>query len=82
MHDSLALGIDLGTSGVRVAVLDQQRDLLYTDSSGYERGLADPDDWLKSCIKLIKAIPHKLRSQLRVRHRNRGSHTCNRARER
>ena len=44
MHDSLALGIDLGTSGVRVAVLNQQRDLLHTDSSGYKRGLADPDD--------------------------------------
>ena len=66
MHDSLALGIDLGTSGVRVAVLNQRRDLLHTDSSGYERGLADPDDWLKSCIQLIKAIPHELRSQLRA----------------
>ena len=66
MHDSLALGIDLGTSGVRVAVLNQQRDLLYTDSSGYDRGLADPDDWLTSCTQLIKAIPQELRSQLKA----------------
>ena len=66
MHDSLALGIDLGTSGVRVAVLNQQRDLLHTDSNGYDRGLADPDDWLRSCTQLIKAIPHELRSQLKA----------------
>ena len=66
MQDSLALGIDLGTSGVRVAVLNQQRDLLHTDSNGYDRGLADPDDWLRSCTQLIKAIPHELRSPLKA----------------
>ena len=66
MHDSLALGIDLGTSGVRVAVLNQQRDLLYTDSTDYDRSLDYPDDWQKSCIQLIKAIPKELGSQLRA----------------
>ncbi|WP_369813402.1 FGGY-family carbohydrate kinase [Synechococcus sp. MIT S9509] len=66
MQHSLALGIDLGTSGVRVAVLSHQRDLLYTDSTDYDRSLAYPDDWLNSCIQLIKAIPHELRSQLRA----------------
>ena len=65
MHDSLALGIDLGTSGVRIAVLNEQRELVYTDSTSYERGLADPDDWLKSCIQLIKGIPKPFRCKLR-----------------
>lgn len=66
MHDSLALGIDLGTSGVRVAVLNEQRDLLYTDSTGYDQGLANPEDWLTSCSQLIRAIPKPFRSQLRA----------------
>ena len=64
MQDSLALGIDLGTSGVRVAVLNEQRELLYTDSTEYDRGLAYPDDWLNNCIQLISAIPQELRSQV------------------
>ena len=64
MQDSLALGIDLGTSGVRVAVLNQQRELLYTDSTGYRRSLADPDDWLRSCVQLITAIPKPFRCRL------------------
>lgn len=66
MCDSLALGIDLGTSGVRVAVLNGQRDLLYTDSTGYDQGLANPEDWLTSCSQLIRAIPKPFRSQLRA----------------
>nr|WP_114993243.1 sugar kinase [Synechococcus sp. UW179A] len=65
MQHSLALGIDLGTSGVRVAVLNHQRDLLHTDSTDYGRSLDHPDDWLNSCIQLIKTIPEELRSQIR-----------------
>tara|TARA_Y100000589_G_scaffold270675_1_gene263020 strand:- start:1195 stop:2466 length:1272 start_codon:yes stop_codon:yes gene_type:complete len=64
MVDALALGIDLGTSGVRIAVLNRQRDLLYSDSTDYDRSLEYPDDWLNSCIKLIQAIPAELRAQL------------------
>ena len=65
MHDSLALGIDLGTSGVRVAVLNGQRDLLYTAATSYERNLTYPEDWQKGCIQLIAAIPDELRTRLR-----------------
>ena len=64
MGDSLALGIDLGTGGVRVAVINQHRDLLYSDSTDYDRNLEYPDDWRNSCIQLIQAIPQELRAEL------------------
>ena len=64
MGDPLVLGIDLGTSGVRVAVLNAQRDLLFSKAVGYRRGLEHPEDWVAGCSQLIQAIPSADRMHL------------------
>ena len=61
----LALGIDLGTSGVRIAVINGAGELLHTQSSGYRQGLVYPDDWIRAITTLIQAIPGELRQQIR-----------------
>ncbi|BEV36103.1 FGGY-family carbohydrate kinase [Synechococcus sp. M16CYN] len=62
----LVLGIDLGTSGVRVAVLDQKKSLRYSQSISYNVGLSRSEDWIQSCSKLIKGIPFDQRRRIRA----------------
>ena len=60
----LALGIDLGTSGVRIAVSTEVGDHVHTEETGYRHGLVDPADWLHCCTTLIRAIPDSLRLRI------------------
>ena len=62
----LVLGLDLGTSGVRVAVLDATGQLLYSSSTTYARDLRHAEDWSRACSDLIVGIPETLRSKLRA----------------
>ena len=62
----LVLGIDLGTSGVRIAVLDHEENLLHTQAASYNTGLCQPQDWCHGCTDLIRTIPQQLRSNLRA----------------
>ncbi len=62
----LALGIDLGTSGVRIAILNQENELIFSDSEKYQTGLEASEDWISCCITLIKAIPIKLKNALKA----------------
>ena len=65
MEDSpLVLGIDLGTSGTRIAVLDERKTILHSQSCRYRTGLTKPEDWLQGCGELIRAIPDGLRARL------------------
>ena len=61
----LAFGIDLGTSGVRIAVINAAGELLHTQSCGYRQGLIYPDDWIRGITTLTKAIPEELRQRIR-----------------
>ncbi len=64
MRDQLVLGIDLGTSGVLVAVLNEQCDLLFSKAVGYRRGLNDPQDWIVGCTQLVESIPSDYRTRV------------------
>ena len=67
MQDApLVLGIDLGTSGVRVAVINADRELLHTQAIGYAGGIHRPEDWLEACRSLLHSIPGPLRHCLRA----------------
>ena len=62
----LVLGIDLGTSGVRVAVINQKQQLIHTASTAYPRGIACPESWRSCCRSLISQLPAGMRSQLKA----------------
>ena len=62
----LALGIDLGTSGVRVAVIDAAGELLHTQNCTYNKGLVHPGDWISSLTTLIPGIPRDLRQGIKA----------------
>tara|TARA_B100000700_G_scaffold323760_1_gene428244 strand:- start:567 stop:1802 length:1236 start_codon:yes stop_codon:yes gene_type:complete len=65
MNDNpLVLGIDLGTSGLRIAVINHQSKMLYTSSMKYSKGIEEWEDWLESCKELIKHLPKDLKAKL------------------
>ena len=67
MTDSLlVLGIDLGTSGIRTAVVTGNGALLDSRSQTYGGAFSNPHSWREGCADLIRAIPAQLRSQLRA----------------
>ena len=52
----LALGIDLGTSGVRIALINGEGALLHTAATAYTHNLCDPHDWAEATRVLIELI--------------------------
>ena len=62
--DSLVLGIDLGTSGVRVAVINNNKQILFTSSMQYPKGLEEWEDWVICCKKLLSEIPKGIRERM------------------
>jgi len=62
--NSLVLGIDFGTSGARVAIIDKKKEILFTSSMQYPRGLDEWEDWIICCKKLFSEIPNDLKKRL------------------
>ena len=63
-NDYLVLGIDLGTSGLRIAILNTKKQILYTSSRSYYEGLEIWQDWINCLRNLIEEIPKELKEKL------------------
>jgi len=63
-REPLGLGIDLGTSGLRLAVLDRSGTLLAERSSDYPGSFDDPLGWRQGVIALCAALPDDLRDRV------------------
>lgn len=64
LNNSLALGIDLGTSGVRIAIINTKKKILFTSSETYSKGIEISSDWVNSLKNLIQEIPKDLKEKL------------------
>ena len=64
LNNSLVLGIDLGTSGVRIAIINTKKKILFTSSKTYSKGLEIYEDWINSLKSLIQEIPKDLKEKL------------------
>ena len=62
--EPLGLGLDLGTSGLRLSVVDQQHQLLHEQALDYPGPFRDPNSWRQGLISLAATIPSPLRSQV------------------
>tara|TARA_B100000965_G_scaffold282821_1_gene240722 strand:+ start:1779 stop:3014 length:1236 start_codon:yes stop_codon:yes gene_type:complete len=62
--NSLVLGIDLGTSGVRIAIINKEKQLVFTSSMQYPRGLEEWEDWIICCKTLLTEIPKEMKESL------------------
>ena len=61
---SLALGIDLGTTGLRIAIINKKKQILHTSSMQYCTGLERWEDWIYCLKKLILEVPKDLRGKI------------------
>jgi len=59
----LFLGIDLGTSGVRISIINELREQIYSDSKTYENKLENCNDWVVSCSEILNSIPLELKAK-------------------
>ena len=57
-------GLDFGTSGARISIINESKKLIYTNAVKYENKFEDPRSWIISCEELLKAIPIKIKKYL------------------
>ncbi|MCP9917186.1 FGGY-family carbohydrate kinase [Cyanobium sp. ATX 6F1] len=60
----LALGIDLGSSGLRLALIDAQGTLLRERSGGYPLPFEQPEGWRQGLVELIGTLEEPLRARV------------------
>ena len=56
----LALGVDLGSSGLRIAVCDASGELLAELASDYPGAFEDPESWRLGLLTLVGQLPKQL----------------------
>ena len=64
MQDELFGGLDFGTSGARISIINFKKELKYSNSISYENCLKDPHSWCNSCEKLIHNLPFEIKSKI------------------
>ena len=62
--DPLGLGVDLGTSGLRLAVVDATGQLRAELSANYPTAFEDPRGWRQGLIGLCDQLPAELRASV------------------
>jgi len=64
MHDNFYGGLDFGTSGVRISIIDFHKELVYSNSVPYLYSFKNPNSWINSCEKILDSIPLEVKSNL------------------
>ena len=64
MPDNLYGGLDFGTSGSRISIINQHKELIYSNSVPYEYSFNNPKSWINSCERLLDSLPNNVKSAL------------------
>ena len=54
-------GLDFGSSGARISIINCSKEIIFEDSCYYDAEFKNPEGWINSCIKLFEAIPVEIR---------------------
>tara|TARA_B100000945_G_scaffold238128_1_gene194219 strand:+ start:3050 stop:4282 length:1233 start_codon:yes stop_codon:yes gene_type:complete len=57
-------GLDFGSSGARISIINSSKVLIYTSSDFYKYELKNPQSWIISCEKLLEEIPFDIKKSL------------------
>ncbi len=63
-NKNLFLGIDLGTSGIKIALLNNNKELVYKASKEYSNCLESCIDWEECTKSIINEIPSKYKRNI------------------
>ena len=64
MPENFFGGLDFGTSGARISIIDSRKKLVYSNSVPYEYSFKNPNSWIDACKKLLNSSPLELKINL------------------
>ena len=64
MHDNFYGGLDFGTSGARISIVNLHKELIYSNSVPYLFSFKNPNSWINSCEQLLGCLPIEVKSNL------------------
>ena len=64
MPDEFFGGLDFGSSGARISIINFKKELKYSNSVTYKDGLKSPTSWINSCEKLLDNLPLDIKSNI------------------
>jgi len=64
MPDNFYGGLDFGTSGARISIINLQKKLVYSNSVPYSYSFKNPNSWINSCENLLVSLPIELKINL------------------
>ena len=65
MPDNFFGGLDFGTSGARISIINENKKLEYSNSVAYQDSFRNPNSWIMSCEELLRSLPIEFKSNLR-----------------
>ncbi|MDC3077679.1 FGGY-family carbohydrate kinase [Prochlorococcus sp. AH-716-O05] len=57
-------GLDFGTSGARISIINFKKELKYSNSVPYQYGFKNPNSWINSCEKLLDGLPLDVKNNI------------------
>jgi len=64
MPDSFYGGLDFGTSGARISIINLHKKLVYSNSVPYSYSFKNPNSWFNSCENLLVNLPNEVKINL------------------
>ena len=64
MQDNFFGGLDFGTSGARISIINFHKDIVFSNSVPYKYGFKNPNSWINSCETLLDKVPIKVKRNL------------------
>ena len=64
MPENFYGGLDFGTSGARISIINLHKKLVYSNSVPYSYDFKDPNSWINSCENLLFSLPIEVKINL------------------
>ncbi len=64
MPDNFYGGLDFGTSGARISIINLHKKLVYSNSVPYLYNFKNPNSWINSCENLLVRLPIEVKINL------------------
>ena len=64
MQNDFFGGLDFGTSGARISIIDSKKKLIYSNSVTYQLNFKNPYSWQNSCEDLLDNLPIDIKKNI------------------
>ena len=64
MPDQFFGGLDFGSSGARISIINLKKELKFSNSVPYQYGFKNPNSWISSCEKLLDSLPIDMKKNI------------------